>query len=73
MHRIATMGLKRPNQWVNQLYRNELKQLDIQREFENFKENMIVEHGKTKFEREMLRLKFDPKKYQNSYFDNSIE
>ena len=34
---------------------------------------MIIEHGKTKVERELSQSNFNPNKFKNSYFDKSIE
>ena len=47
--------------------------MDIEREYKQFKDSMIIEHGNTKVEKELSQSNFNPKKYKNSYFDKSIE
>jgi hypothetical protein len=67
------MGLKRPNMWVNELYQNELKKLDTKNEFDSLKKSMVVTLGKTKAERELMFHDFDVEKYNNNYFDKSMQ
>jgi len=73
MSRISSMGLRAPNAWVNQLYQNELKKIDVKHEQEHLLKSLFANKGTLKASSLLKDNRFDLERYSGKFFDRSYE